>query len=221
MERSLAGEDETVLVIRQGRNVVEMIAFPQQDPRGELVAALLPYQGRLELVNVDSAGIGWYLAQHLAEFFPVQPVNVGTAPADSERYINLKAEVYWGLRMRFEAGDVAGIKDEKTITQLSSLRYQHNARGQVVIESKEEARKRGVKSPDRAEAVMLAFAQLLDGNNNVGRILRTNDAGKHWTEVLSTTACHATIQVKGLSRDAECVLKAIHFPTPSIGYGYL
>jgi len=31
-------------------------------------------------------------------------------------------------------------------------------RGQVVIESKEEARKRGVRSPDRAEAVMLAFA---------------------------------------------------------------
>jgi photosystem II stability/assembly factor-like uncharacterized protein len=59
---------------------------------------------------------------------------------------------------------------------------------------------------------------LLDGNNNVARILRTKDAGKHWTEVLPTTACHATIQVKGLSRDAQCVLKAIHFPTTSIGY---
>ena len=42
--------------------------------------------------------------------------------------------------------------------QLASIRYRHNARGQVVIESKEEARKRGVRSPDRAEAVMLAFA---------------------------------------------------------------
>jgi phage terminase large subunit len=38
------------------------------------------------------------------------------------------------------------------------VRYRHNARGQVEIESKEAARKRGVKSPDRAEAVMLAFA---------------------------------------------------------------
>ena len=154
------GEDETVLVVRQGSNVVEMVAFPHQDPRGELISALWPYQSRLESVNVDSAGIGWYLAQHLAESFPVQAVNVGSASSDSERYVNLKAEVYWGLRMRFEAGDVAGITDEKTIAQLSSLRYSHNARGQVVIESKEEARKRGVKSPDRAEAVMLAFAQI-------------------------------------------------------------
>jgi hypothetical protein len=60
--------------------------------------------------------------------------------------------------MRFEEGDVAGLTDDKTIAQLASIRYQHNARGQVVIESKEEARKRGVRSPDRAEAVMLAFA---------------------------------------------------------------
>ena len=62
--------------------------------------------------------------------------------------------------MRFEANDLAGITDEKTIAQLASMRYRHNARGQVVIESKEEARKRGVKSPDRAEAVMLAFAHI-------------------------------------------------------------
>jgi hypothetical protein len=53
---------------------------------------------------------------------------------------------------------ITELTDDKTIAQLASLRYQHNARGQVVIESKEEARKRGVRSPDRAEAVMLAFA---------------------------------------------------------------
>jgi phage terminase large subunit len=62
--------------------------------------------------------------------------------------------------MRFERGDLAGLTDEKTVAQLSSMRYQHNARGQVVIESKDEARKRGVRSPDRAEALMLAFAPL-------------------------------------------------------------
>lgn len=38
------------------------------------------------------------------------------------------------------------------------IRYRHSPRGQVVIESKEEMRRRGVKSPDRAESVMLAFA---------------------------------------------------------------
>jgi hypothetical protein len=66
-----------------------------------------------------------------------------------------------GTRMRFERGDLAGLTDEKTIAQLAAMRYQHNARGQVVIESKDDARKRGVRSPDRAEALMLAFAPVV------------------------------------------------------------
>jgi ribosomal protein L37AE/L43A len=62
--------------------------------------------------------------------------------------------------MRAEAGDLAGLVDERAIAQLTGIRYSHNSRGQVVIESKDDARKRGVKSPDRAEAIILAFAEL-------------------------------------------------------------
>ena len=151
-----------MLAVRRGDNIVEIRSFPQQDARGELTAALLPYQGRLQSVNVDAAGIGWYMAQHLAQFFPVQAINVGQSPVNPEQSVNLKAELYWGLRMRFERGGLAGMTDEKTIAQLSAMRYHHNARGQVVIESKDEARKRGVRSPDRAEALMLAFAPVYE-----------------------------------------------------------
>ena len=59
---------------------------------------------------------------------------------------------------------------------------------------------------------------LLDGNNNVSHILQTRDGGRNWKEMMSTKACHATIQVEGLSRDADCVLKAMHFPSSSRGY---
>jgi len=45
---------------------------------------------------------------------------------------------------------------QRRIAQLAAMQYRHDARGQVVIESKDEARKRGVRSPDRAEALMLA-----------------------------------------------------------------
>ena len=97
------GEDETVLAIRQGNNIIEIRSFRQQDARGELVAALLPYQARLGFVNVDAAGIGWYMAQHPAEYFRVQAINV-EGFTDSERFVNLKAELYWGVRMDSESG---------------------------------------------------------------------------------------------------------------------
>jgi hypothetical protein len=50
------------------------------------------------------------------------------------------------------------LRDEPTLSQLALIRYKPNARGQIVIEAKEELLRRGVKSPDRADSVMLAFA---------------------------------------------------------------
>jgi phage terminase large subunit len=155
------GEDETVLVIAEGEGIVGQHAWADQDPRGAVIAALAPYRQRLEVVNVDAAGIGYYLAKHLQDLgFPVRAVNVGERATDRERYANLKAELYWGLRRRFQAQEVGGLTDERTIGQLAGIRYRHTARGQVEIERKEDARKRGVKSPDRAEAVMLALARV-------------------------------------------------------------
>lgn len=156
------GEAETVLCLRQRGQVVKLIAWHDPDPRGELLAELREW--RIERLNVDSIGVGYYLARFLQDAgYEVADINVGEAASDSERYANRKAELYWGLRMRYEAGDVRGVTDETAIGQLAGVRYRHNARGQVVIESKDEARKRGVPSPDRAEAVMLAFAEQRDG----------------------------------------------------------
>lgn len=154
------GEDETVLCVRQGPQIIHLEAWADSDPRGDVLAALRPYRDRLTDVNVDSVGQGYYFACHLADHGyanQVQGINVGEATSDREKYVNLKAEAYWGLRMRFQTGEVGGLTDDLAISQLASIRYAHNARGQVVIETKEQARKRGVKSPDRAEAIMLAF----------------------------------------------------------------
>jgi hypothetical protein len=154
------GEDETVLAIRCGPKLLYLESWTESDPRGKVLAALEPYKGRLRQVNVDSTGIGYGMARHISDFkYPVCDINVGAAARHPEKYANLKAELYWGLRLRFQSGDMSGCFSEKVIGQLAGIRYEHNARGQVVIESKDDMRKRGVKSPDLAEAVMLAYAQ--------------------------------------------------------------
>ena len=157
------GEDETVLMVRQGDRLVDARYFADPDPRGGVLDALRTWRHRgLVHVNVDTAGLGHYFARHLEDAgVRVRDVNVGEAPtsdAARERYSNLKAELYWSLRERLAAGEIGGLSDRATVAQLAGLRYKHDSRGRVVIESKDDARKRGVKSPDRAEAVMLAFA---------------------------------------------------------------
>jgi hypothetical protein len=160
------GEAETVLVIRDGPCIVLTKAWPQPDPRGSVVAALAPFKENLARLNVDSIGVGWNMFTYLRDIFGakvVHAVNVGSEPRNKEKFANAKAEYYWGLRLRAQVGDLRGIDDDKMIGQLAAIRYSHNARGQVVIEGKDEMRKRGVKSPDRAEACMLAFVEKVRG----------------------------------------------------------
>jgi phage terminase large subunit len=178
------GEDETVLCIRQGDAILHLEAFAQPDARGPVVAALTPWlhQG-LTRIQVDEAGNGWYFLKHLQEVLPekvtVSGVNVGERPttnAAAEQYVNLKAERYWSLRERFRDGQVMGLTDRTAVAQLAGLRYEHDARGRVKIETKEDARKRGVKSPDRAEAIMLAFSP----RSNVDAIAEVMGQGMSW-----------------------------------------
>jgi hypothetical protein len=49
--------------------------------------------------------------------------------------------------------------DDTTIGQLAGILYEIDPRGRIMIESKEKARQRGVQSPDRAEALMLALGK--------------------------------------------------------------
>jgi hypothetical protein len=166
------GEDETVLAVRDGDKLIHLQWWTKPDPRGEVLAALRPFQARLAMINGDTAGIGYYFLKHIQDHgFPVTHVNVGAAPLPERfamqekrlnpqarnQYANLKAQLYWNLRLRFQDGEIAGIADERTIGQLAGIRWATDSRGNIVIESKDEARKRGVKSPDRAEAIMLCY----------------------------------------------------------------
>lgn len=155
------GEAETVLALRHGPTLVRLKAWPNPDPRGDVLAELAPFKDRLTRVNVDSVGQGYYFARHIEDNGykgKVHDINVGEAPNDPEKYVNWKAELYWAIRMRAQSGEIAGLTDETAVGQLAGIRYKHDARGRVVIEGKDEARRRGVPSPDRAEAIMLCYA---------------------------------------------------------------
>jgi hypothetical protein len=49
--------------------------------------------------------------------------------------------------------------DEELAAQLGALRWHRDSKGRIVIESKEEMKKRGLPSPDRADAVSMAFSR--------------------------------------------------------------
>lgn len=115
------------------------------------------------VVNVDEIGIGKGVRDRLAEEGkPVIGINVGLPAFDKEHFVNLRAELYWHLRERFEAGNIdLDESDEDTAAELAELRYKRLSNGKIQIESKDDAKKRGVASPNRAESMMLSYADIL------------------------------------------------------------
>jgi len=88
----------------------------------------------------------------------VVEVNVGRAPRDRERFVLLRDEIFFGLRDRFRDGEIALPEDARLVDQLASLTYEITPRGQQAVSSKAALSEQGVASPDRADALALAFA---------------------------------------------------------------
>jgi hypothetical protein len=166
------GEAETVAYVGESNGdcwkIIRMGAWRGEDTRGQVVGFLNEFRTRLSLVRVDSIGIGHNFGLHLRDCgFRVELVKVGM-PCESmphlgendpaRRFVNLKACFYQALADALERDQVDGLTDEETIGQLAGIRRELDSRGRMKIESKEQARARGVPSPDRADALMLALA---------------------------------------------------------------
>jgi hypothetical protein len=146
-----------------------MGAWRGEDTRGQVVNFLNQFRSRLCLVRVDAIGVGHNFGLHLRDCrFPVEMVNV-SKPCESKpqlgendparRFVNLKACYYQSIADALERDQIEGLTDEMTIGQLAGLLYEVDSQGRMKIESKERARERGVPSPDRAEALMLALGK--------------------------------------------------------------
>ena len=161
------GNDQTVVVVRRGPEIVEITAFGRSDLMQTTgrVTAIARRHG-VKRVHVDEVGLGAGVVDRAKELqaFEVVGVNGGSKSRDSERYLNLRAEMFDGLRQRFADGDISVPDDAELISQLASLTYKYNSRGQLQVESKELIRSSGRQSPDKADALALAFASEAKSN---------------------------------------------------------
>ena len=163
------GDDETTLCARRGGIILQQLAWDDPDPRGPVCATLrkLAIQGPLVVV-VDTVGIGYNFALHVIDQgFQVFSFVAGGRPIDQNQFANCKAEAYFCTREAFKAGYISGLADEECEAQLSGVLFNETPRGLTEIESKDEAKKRGMSSPDRAEALVMAFCKIVPREQTV------------------------------------------------------
>jgi hypothetical protein len=81
--------------------------------------------------------------------------------APKMNFKNKRAQLYWRLRGKFERGEIA-LPDtklgQKLAAELSEIQYKFESDGTLYIEEKKDIKKRLLKSPDLADALMLSYA---------------------------------------------------------------
>lgn len=113
-------------------------------------------------VWLDNFGEGANWAQEIAlvsnideKKKKINAVSFSDAP-DDERFLNKRAEMYWRLREWILRGGVI-IEDKELKKQLLSIKYRAELSGKIKIMSKDEMRKEGIPSPDKADGAALTF----------------------------------------------------------------
>lgn len=110
-------------------------------------------------INVDVIGIGAGVVDRLKEQgLPINGVNVAESASISEQYARLRDELWFKGREWLEAKDCKLAEDEQLIAELTTAKYSILSNGKIKVEGKEEMKKRGVSSPNRADAWLLTFA---------------------------------------------------------------
>jgi len=153
------GGDENIIARRRGPvvRIVHISAFVStMQTVGE--TALVIDEEKPETTRVDTVGVGGGVYDRLEEQnYRVEEFVSGAEAQDKERFLNLRAEAHWLFRERLEKGDVDLPDDPQLIAELSGIRYKIRSDKKIQAESKEDMKKRGLKSPNRSDAVIMAF----------------------------------------------------------------
>jgi hypothetical protein len=174
------GTDSTVLTGLHGKKQTHLKEFHKHDTiqvTGEVIA-LAREMGNVDIIVVDETGLGGgvvdLLKDEVGKSLPsnceIRGVQFGGAVecdgpegckhlnCEKAKYTNLKARMF-GL-LRDDMKDVEGLallNEAVYLEELPTIQFKYNTKGQMVIESKDDYKKRtGRSSPDRSDSLALA-----------------------------------------------------------------
>lgn len=158
------GSDRTAIAKRRGKVMLEPVKWwAGKDTMQVAGLVKLEYDNapiKPTVIYVDVIGIGAGVVDRCQELgLPVVGVNVAESPSVEERYNRLRDELWFEARNWFAARDCAMPEDEDLIAELTLPTYKILSSGKIQVESKEDMKKRGVQSPDLADAFCLTFAR--------------------------------------------------------------
>lgn len=166
---SRGGSDYTVVRFRQGQDAVGIppIRITGEDSRDSMRTVSILHEvmnrdfgGGLKVsaLFIDETGVGGPIGDRMRQMGYKNTIGVqfgGKSPITATA--NMRAYIWYQMRDWLKTGSIGDDKDLEQ--QLVLPGYSHNAYSAILLESKEQLKKRGEDSPDDADALAVTFAQ--------------------------------------------------------------
>jgi phage terminase large subunit len=177
------GSDRTAFVLRQGRNVLN-IAITEKQSTMETAGRIMQYirEWKAKFVNIDVIGLGAGVVDRVKEIVVERELDVyiqavGEADKSEDRsYFDGEEGQPLRTRDKLWLNTANWFRDEAPslmlapndyaqdlVGELSSTKYKIDSSGRIVMESKDDMKKRGLRSPDIADALNLTHAVNISG----------------------------------------------------------
>lgn len=153
------GDDDSYITFRQGLWMDKQIKLHGLNTM-ELASQIanLYWKRRPDLLVIDGGAMGPGVIDRLRQMgIPVIEINFQQRAINSERYANIRAEMYFNtLEWLQQGGCIPNDPDLKQ--QLTVTEYKFTSAGKIILQPKEEIKELTGCSPDAADSACLTFA---------------------------------------------------------------
>jgi hypothetical protein len=174
------GADSTVLMVRQGRDIVAIRRYSGEDTMtivGRVIDAIEEFKPVLSVI--DEGGLGYGILDRLTEQrYKVRGVNFGWKAKNPVMWGNKRAEMWGTMKDWLKTASIP--VDRQLRADLLGPMKKPDSSGTIYLEGKKEMRSRGLASPDAADALAVTFAFPVAHREYTEPVRRSNIALTSW-----------------------------------------
>ena len=156
------GDDRSAIIRRQGRVAFGMETYIKKDTMeiAGIVYSIFTRENPTK-IYVDVGGLGAGVVDRLRELIPgnvVVGVNAGSKPFEATKFKNKRAELWCALKEWLNDEPCSIPDSDELHSDLCGIKYKVDSNSRLQMESKDDMKKRGIRSSDTADALCLTFA---------------------------------------------------------------
>jgi hypothetical protein len=155
------GDDRSVICFRQGRDARSIVWKEYRNlDLVQLPARVAELADRYnpDAIFVDEDGMGGGVVDRLKEMkYRVIGVQSGSSADDADRFPRKRVEMWWRMREWLEYGCIPD--SSELADDILGPEYSLDLKGRYNLETKDQMKKRGLASPDYADALAMTFAR--------------------------------------------------------------